>query len=97
MKANDVGGLWNALLKQCRSRNVHTLWEIYQKNINVKMNTTDILILYQGSIKEYIIRIDGTDFDVLEAHKWGILNMGLLDLYKLLVRPINISLEELPY
>lgn len=92
-----VGILWEALLAQCRSKNTHTIREVYQQIINIKMSTTEILISYQGRIQELILRLDGTDYKVSETHKWGILTRELLDVYKLILRTINVFLAELHY
>ena len=46
-----VGSLWQALISQCRSKNAHSLREIYHQIINIKMKTTESLISYQGRIQ----------------------------------------------
>lgn len=94
---NEVGSLSKAFLSQCRSRNTHTLRELYHQIINIKMSTRESLISYQGRIQELILRLYGNDYAVPDAYRWGILTTGLLDVYKFVVRTLHVSLDELPY
>lgn len=75
---NEINRLWNSLIKQCRSTNTHTLWDVYQPRITVKMNTTESYISYLGRIQEFILRLKVTDYDISEAHKWEMIGSGLL-------------------
>ena len=44
-----------------------------------------------------MLRLDSTKYEVTEAQKWGILTRGLIDVYKPIVRKINVSLEVKMY
>ena len=93
----DVGFLWLALIEQCQSSHKHTLREAHQQLIKIKMRSTESLVAYQGRTQQLTKRLAGTNYEVKDAHKWGILTNGLPDAYKTIVRMINLSFDELPY
>lgn len=48
-------------------------------------------------MKALASRLSGTSFEIAEAHHWGMLTRGLLEVYKDYVRIINISCEGFIY
>ena len=81
-KAGESGSLWLALMNQCQSQHKHTLRDVHQQLINIKMSTTESLVAYQGRAQQLTKRLANTSYSVPDAHKWGIFTNGLLDVYR---------------
>lgn len=71
--------------------------EIHQQIVNIQMKPSESLVSYQGRLQQLLKRLNGTDYNVPGAHKWGILTHGLLEVYKPCVRLINMTFEKLTY
>lgn len=89
--------LWNVLLAQCQSQQKHKIHEINQQLINIGMKASKSLVPYQGRAQQLLKRLIVTDYKVPDAHKWGSMTKGLLEVYKPSVRLINLSFEDLTY
>lgn len=96
-KEGDKGNLWTALIDQCQSNHKHTLRDIHKQLTNIKMKSTESLVSYIGRAHQLTERLFNTNYAVPDFHQWGNLTSGLLEVYKTIVRMINLSFLYSPY
>lgn len=93
----ETGRLLSALMPQCQSQNKNTICDVHQQMLNIKMSKTESLVSYQGRVQKLVKRLTNTSSSVPDAHKWGIITHGILDVYRTCVRMITLPFEYLAY
>lgn len=53
------------------------------------MLTTESLVSYQGRLQELNRRLEGKDYTIPDAHRWGIMSYYFISVYTTIFRMVN--------
>lgn len=79
VRTGDPVELWNALINKCQLQHYHIIREVHQQFIIINMLSNESVVEYQGRAQKLGKSLDGIDYGVPDAHRWGIITSGLLD------------------